>query len=378
MGKKKSTSAIINYTPGKGYKVRLRGKRLANKISLYLDYYNGYSKTEDGKIKTRRKLEYLKYYLYSNPRTEKERTENNETLELALSIRNKRESDINHNSEGLIAPYRKKTNFFDYCQAFIDEYRKKDIRMVKTAVNQFKEFTKEKYLTPVQINEKIIIGYRDYLLEKYNGEGPHSIFARFKKILKAATKEGLFTTNPAHEITCPVPDGISKSILMPEEIIKLAQTPCGNSEVKRAFLFSLNTGLRFVDIVDLKYSHIISGKVEKSQQKTGKKVNIYLNQTALKLIGEHGKPDKYVFTLPSFTSCLKTLKNWAAKAEIKKNITWHSARHSFATALLINKTDIKTVGTLLGHSKLDHTQKYLHVVDELSKKAVDGLPEINI
>lgn len=369
---------IINYTPGKSLNVRLRGKRLSNNtVSLYLDYYQGYSKTKDGDIKTKRKVEYLKIYLIENPKTSKDREKNNESLQLAQDIRSKRESNLQHNAEGLIAPFRKKSNFFDYCQTYIDNYQKKDVRMIKMAVNEFKTYTKESYLAPTQIDSTKIKGFRDHLLNKYNGETPNSVFARFKKILTAATDEGLFTKNPAEKITCKVPTGIPKEILSIEEIQTLAGTECGNPELKRAFLLSLNTGLRFVDIEDLQYKHIANGKIKKPQQKTGREVVIDLNQNAQKLIGELGKPDDKVFSLPSFSSCLKTLKSWAKRAGINRNITFHSARHSFATILLMNQTDIKTVGNLLGHSKLEHTQKYTHVVNELKAKAVNTLPEFN-
>lgn len=378
---KKSTSKkqILNYSPGNGLNVRLRGKRLSdNKISLFLDYYQGYNKTPTGEIKTNRKIEYLRIYLNSNPKDTTERDRNNEYLELAQNIRSKRESDLMHNPEGLISPQKKKVNFFDYCQAFIDHYQKKDIRMVKSAVEQFKEYTGETYLKPMQIDKKMILGLRDHLISNFNGETPNSFFARFKKILNRATDDGLLLKNPAENITCPVPDGISKEILMPDEIIKLSETDCPNAEIKRAFLFSLNTGLRFVDIVDLQYKHIQNDKLIKRQQKTGKQVSIDLNNSAIKLIGKHGKPDQLVFNLPTLTGCLKTLKSWTKRAGITKNITWHSARHSFGTILLMNKTDIKTVSSLLGHSKLEHTQKYTHLIDKLKKVAVDTLPELDI
>jgi integrase/recombinase XerD len=377
--KKGSKVQSFNYTPGKSLRVRLRGKRLANNtISLYLDYYQGYNKSDGDKLKTHRKLEYLKLHLINNPKTPEDRIKNDENLNLAQIIRNNRESDLNHNAEGLIAPFRKKANFFDYCTAYSDRYQKKDIRMVKLAVSTFQSYTKEKHLTPVQIDKTLIIGYRDYLLNKYNGETPNSIFARFKKILNAATDEGYFTKSPAEKITCTVPDGIPKEILSEYEIIKLAATDCSNKEIKRAFLLCLNTGLRFVDVNDLKFRHITNGQIKKPQLKTGREVVIDLNKNAINLIGTPGTPDDIVFKLPSLTGCLKTLKKWAKKAEINKNITWHSARHSFATILLMNNTDIKTVGNLLGHSKLEHTQKYTHVVDKLKAIAVEKMPDLNI
>ena len=376
--KNNQKTKIINYSPGRGLNVRLRGKRLANNIiSLYLDYYQGYIKDND-KIKTKRKVEYLKIYLTDNPGTPEERLKNDEALRLAQMIRNNRESDLQHNSEGLIAPFRKKTNFIDYCEAYQNSYQKKDIRMIKAAISEFKSFTNQNYLTPALIDEAKVKGYRDYLINKFHGETPNSVFARFKKILNAATEEGLFIKNPAQKITCKIPEGIPKEILTPDEIIKLSKTECGNTQIKRAFLLSLNTGLRFVDITDLKYKHITNGLIKKPQQKTGREVSIDLNNTAINLIGKMGQPDEFIFNLPSFNGCIKTLRNWAKKAGINKKITWHSARHSFATILLMNKTDIKTVGSLLGHSKIEHTQKYTHIVNELKAQAVTSLPDITI
>jgi integrase/recombinase XerD len=372
--KKAKNQKIFTYSPGKSLAVRLRGKRLANgSISLYLDYYQSYTKTDEGKIRTKRGIEYLKLYLTANPTTPDERIKNDEVLNLAQDIRSKRESDIKHKQEGLIAPYRKRLNFFDYCQAYLNSYQKKDTRMIVMAINQFKEYTKQTYLTPTQITPAYVKGFLDYLQNKYKGETPGSVFARFKKILTAATDEGLFTESPAIKITCNASESVTKAILTKVEILELAKADCPNPEVKRAFLFSLNTGLRFVDVTTLKFKHIANEQVRKSQQKTGREVVIDLNPIALALIGTPGKPDEFVFNLPSHTGALKSLKAWVKNAKINKNITWHCARHSFATNLLINKTDIKTVGNLLGHSKLEHTQKYTHIVDELKKQAVNSL-----
>lgn len=380
MGNKKSAkSKIINYSQGKNLRVRLRGKRLSTgNISLFLDYYQGYSRNNNDKIKTSRKLEYLKLYLNDNPRTQEERKENERNLTLAQLIRSNRESDLQHSAEGLIAPFRKKSNFFDYCDNYKAKYQKKDLRMITMAIEQYKAFTGETFLTPLQIDSTKVRGFRDYLLNKYNGETPNSVFARFKKILNAATEEGLFSRNPGEKIVCSVPDGIPKEILTADEVVRLASARCGNEQVKRAFLLCLNTGLRFCDVTDLKYKHVTNGLIKKAQQKTGREVTIDLNKAAIKLIGEIGDPEDCIFSLPSFNGCIHTLRSWAKRAGISKKITWHTARHSFATILMMNKTDIKTVGSLLGHSKLDHTQKYLRVVDRLKSVAVNTLPEIEV
>ena len=82
---------------------------------------------------------------------------------------------------------------------------------------------------------------------------------------------------------------------------------------------------------------------------------------------------------PRPTGCLKPLRIWFARAEIKNPIPWLSARHSFAVNLLGEcHTDIKTVASLLGHSGLKHTEKYTRAVDSLKEKAVNALPELVI
>jgi site-specific recombinase XerD len=62
------------------------------------------------------------------------------------------------------------------------------------------------------------------------------------------------------------------------------------------------------------------------------------------------------------------------EAGISKHITWHCGRHSFAVNILNNGANIKTVSSLLGHSSLKHTEKYLHAVDKLRVEAINSLP----
>ncbi|NEU65467.1 tyrosine-type recombinase/integrase [Spirosoma agri] len=63
---------------------------------------------------------------------------------------------------------------------------------------------------------------------------------------------------------------------------------------------------------------------------------------------------------------------------INRTVTFHVARHSFATNLLIYETDVKTVSSLLGHTSLEHTHKYVRVVESLKQNAVNRLLEIDL
>ena len=55
---------------------------------------------------------------------------------------------------------------------------------------------------------------------------------------------------------------------------------------------------------------------------------------------------------------------------------FHQSRHSFITNIMANGANIKTAASLAGHSTTRHTEKYVHIIDELKQKAVDSLPDI--
>ncbi len=57
-------------------------------------------------------------------------------------------------------------------------------------------------------------------------------------------------------------------------------------------------------------------------------------------------------------------------------VLFHCARHSFITNIMANGANIKTAASLAGHSTTRHTEKYVHIIDELKQKAVDSLPDI--
>jgi len=357
--------------------VVLREKILSNgNISFYLDIYREGVRSYD----------FLKLYLNSNPRNPLERQTNKETLDLVEQIRTQRESELNHLAFGKVAPSKQKVLYRDFVESYIKNYSKKDLRMIQAVDKRFKGFLTERIpgvklnsLKITQIDKALMVRFVEYLKEKSTGEGGHSYFKRFKKILNSAVESSVIASSPACGVEYKITEGLRKDILSNEEIMLLAKTPCQNQHIKKAFILCCSTGLRFCDVVDLKYSNIdfASGKMKIDQAKTGKPVNIDLNATAKKIIGEPGEPDALVFELPTSNGCNDTVEAWVKRAGINKHITWHCARHSFAVNLLTSpqRPDIKTVSSTLGHTSLKHTEKYTRVVDELKKKAVNALPE---
>ncbi|GAB3510441.1 site-specific integrase [Spirosoma knui] len=352
--------------------VKLRKKALANgKLSYYLDIYTG----------EERKYEFLKLYIYKRPKDELEKQHNKAVTQTAENIRAKRELQAGAEQNGVIPALKQKVNFLDYMQAYIDRYTKKDVRMIRYTLRYLKEFVSSDYLSSKSVTENLCRDFRTWLDDHPNlsGETPYDFFAKFKKVIKQAVRDGIFLVNPAQDVPNKKPDiDVRKDILSVEELQTLAKAECSNDEVKRAFLLACNTGLRYSDVKTLQWKHYQEGRLRIVQNKTQKPVIINLNATAQRLLGKPGKPDDFVFALPSHTGISKSLKVWKNRAGLSKTVTFHVARHSFATNLIIFGADVSSASSLLGHSSFDHTQKYVRIVEALKQDAVNRLPEIEL
>ena len=406
MALKKSTRADNTYmiskdstdNPKIGAKILSDGRE-----SLFLEYYEGYctkvSKRGHEYIKTNRRRESLKLYLWQAPRTPQERQHNNETLELAKKIRYERGQQLLEDAEGYRINKNKDINFLDYMRNYHENYTKADKRTVKRAFVCFTNFLNAtpqyqmfaKSIKPQQITKDMVISFTEYLQERFVGEGAHSVYARFKKIIKTAVDNDIIKKNPTSGISIKIDsDTLRKDVLSIEEVQTLINTHYTgeNPETRRAFIFCLYTGLRFCDVKDLKFANVdYSNRLLKFEQSKTKGhssasgVIIPLNEGLIKLIGEpqEGQTrESLIFDLPSHTMCLKALRKWVKRAGIDKHITWHCARHSFAVNILNNGANIKTVASLLGHSGLKHTEKYTRAVDSLKEAAINSLPKLEL
>ena len=357
--------------------VILRKRKCADgKKSLYLDIWHN----------NKREYEFLKIYI-KRAKTPEQAETNRVSMETAERIRANRLIELQARGTKYIPKFKKNMNFIAYYEKFVSEYKNKDVRLVRSSHNHFKKFVEVKKYDKIQIRDlshELCKEFKDYLDEHLNGETPHNYFQKFKIVIKKLySKEKLIDDNFTEGIKNSKSEGVKKDILNIKEINILAQAHCPNENVKRAFIFSLSTGLRFVDVKALKWGNIqnnslriIQKKVEKSKSA---ELIMELNKTAKRVAGEQGKNDEVVFILPSHNACLKNLKAWVKNAGINKHITWHCARHSFAVNLLDKKvvgTDINTVSSLLGHSGIKDTMKYLHKLRERENEAVNSLPEV--
>ena len=351
------------------------------------------------KVKHIRRKENLNLYLVATPRTPIDRQHNKETLQLAKKIRQEREQELLESSEGYRLKKDRQINFLDYFQTYIDNYTKKDIRMVQIALQRFKDFLNDtpeytkfaKSIKPEQLNKDMMVTFTEYLQSRSIGEGAKSIYQRFKKVIKYAIEHDVMIKNPCTGVVIKVDDQIlRKDVLSLDEEQALINTHYDgeNPNIRRAFIMCLYCGLRFCDVKDLTFANVdFANKLLKFEQNKTKGhsansgVIIPLNDGLLRLIGEPTESqtkDSLIFPLPSYEMCLKALKRWVKRAGIDKHISWHCARHSFAVNILNNGANIKTVASLLGHSGLKHTEKYTRAIDRLKEDAINSLPTLEV
>jgi integrase len=359
---------MSNKARGNKMSVKLRKRKLANgNLSLYLDIYHG------GK----RQYEFLRLYLT------KDKTTSKETFQLAESIRAKRQLEIQHSEHGFIPHFKKKANFVDYFER-IAVNKPSDHRAWNNTLKHLKEFTDGGRIQFSAVTEDWLETFKTYLLSRVSNNTAHLYFSNIKAVLKQAVKDKIIAINPGDHVSQIKKQNSAVTFLTLEEIQKLAHTHCRDHEVKRAFLFSSFTGLRLSDVRGLQWENINGDSIEFRQKKTGGFEYLHLSPMAKQILAE--RPDvrilnmrnSEVFRLPSQTRLHIVLKQWSNQAGLDKRVTFHTARHTFATLALTEGVDLYTVSKLLGHKTIQATQIYAKVIDEKKRAAMELLPIIKV
>src|SRR5215203_2646021 len=160
-------------------------------------------------------------------------------------------------------------------------------------------------------------------------------------------------------------------VLSPEEVARLLDAAPG-LKYKAALSVAYGAGLRATEVISLKVSDIDSKQmiIRIEQGKGGKDRNVMLSPSLLDLLRtwwRAARPRGWLFpgrdpAQPMTTRQLNRACHAAAQmAEIKKRVSLHTLRHSFATHLLEQNIDVRVIQVLLGHAKLDTTALYTRV-----------------
>ena len=300
--------------------------------------------------------------------------------------------DLYSDSENLLIGQKEKSqkNFIEYFGKVASKRHGKNSSSIlinwELTIEFLKNFAGDEMMFS-QIDNKMAEGFKNFLLSAPcggNKKGTISnntaatYFSIFKAALKQAFIDGYLLVDLSSKIKGIPEQDSRREYLTIEELNMLVATSCERDVLKRAALFSALTGLRHSDIQKLRWKEIsIENNVVRlnfTQKKTKGVEYTPISQQAFQLCGEPRQPEQFVFEdLPNPSWISRPLKKWIEKAEIKKNITFHCFRHTFATLQLSNGTDIYTVSKMLGHTNVKTTQVYAKIVDEKKTKASEAI-----
>jgi integrase len=366
--------------------INLRYKKLnSGKFSIYLDY------TVRGKDrKSHREYEFLKIHVSKDYSHSKRITaEDKPLMELAQSIRSKRELELYGTVKGLNAS-GKRVNIS--LLAFVKkEYERTKQRSYLAFSKHLEKFSKGKDILFSDINLSFIEDFAKHLKNKTAHNTTILYLENLKTLLNRAIRQEIIAVNPFIRYKIAVKQDTDRTFLELHEVKKLNETQCNcEPQIRQAFLFSCFTGLRFSDVITLKKAHLQIEKDKegkpfhtlvirpiKTTRTSGQLLKAPLSEQAVKILADvkNNRKSQLVFdALPQKNVVNSWLKKWADAAEIKKNLHFHAARHTFATLCLTSGIDIYTVSKLLGHTRIDATQIYAKIIDEKKQQEVQKFP----
>ena len=279
-----------------------------------------------------------------------------------------------------------------YINDFIDylKYERKlspnTIKSYEYNLKQYNNFLKNKNITKINGNDltNFIKSERNKSKNILTITHHISILCSFYNYL---FQENIINTNPATNLIKPKTPKKLPNYLTIEEVDKLLDVKLDKPfdyRYKAMIELAYATGIRVSELISLKLSNIdlencfirVMGKGSKERivpfgDIAYKYLKLYINNYRMKILKD--KDSEYLFInykgqMISRQSFFKFIKNQALKAGIKKNISPHILRHSFATHLLNNGADLKIIQELLGHSDLSTTEIYAHLANEKIKK----------
>ncbi len=370
--------------------VRIREKVLEDgTISLYLDMYH----------KGNRKKEGLKLYIIPET-TPAAKLQNKNTRRLAEQVKAQRILDIQ--KDGLVDWEKlKKSRItlvswledFVTCEAQLSPSGVISKRNAKVRVEEYLASIGKPDLRLSEVDREFCRGFVAFLRTCKSHRGKETIsettarllMSRVAAAMNKAVVEGLIPSNPFKALESKEKPKITASrreFLTVEELKVLINTPCCCDIVKKAFLFSCFTGLRYSDMKSLLWSEVhtaADGKtlyIEHRQVKTKKTVTIPLSEEALRWMPRQKEGVDQVFH--ELTVSTKTvedvLKDWMKDCGIDKHITYHCSRHTAATTLLTLGANLYVVSKLMGHSSIQMTEVYAKIVDQ---KKVETMNLVN-
>jgi site-specific recombinase XerD len=263
------------------------------------------------------------------------------------------------------------------------EYAPGTLERYKTSLSHTIEFLQWKYkVSDIEINKidhAFVTDYEFWLRSVRNCANNTAVkyIKNFSKIIKLCLANDWLDKNPFANYKSKVKE-VERVYLSEEEIQNIIEKDFKTerlSLVRDIFLFSCFTGLAYIDVKNLTKSHIsigIDGEkwifTHRQKTETASKIPILpVTQMIIDKYDNHPKSNNEDRLLPILTNQKMNayLKEIAGVCEIEKELTFHIARHTFATTVtLTNGVPIESVSKMLGHKNLRTTQHYAKVLDK--------------
>lgn len=268
------------------------------------------------------------------------------------------------------APKFESDSFYAYINYAIKETEgilsKETIRTHRTQLSKIKKFRPK--LSFSEISNHFLDAYKNYMLRELenNQNTCNKSLVFIKVFLNRAVNDVAIKINPVKEYKIHRVNG-TREFLTIQELHKLEDLlnnslKASQKNVLIFFLFACYTGLRYQDLRNLRHSHIENDMITLIMHKTKKRVTIPLIKKAKALIRK-GFPEQKIFKIYSNQVSNRYLKELIQLTQIKKKISIHCARHTFAVVSIELGIPIEYVSSLLGHEDLKTTQLYAKILD---------------
>lgn len=252
----------------------------------------------------------------------------------------------------------------------LQRYSANSISNYKSSVGSFLNIAKRKFSHPSEIDELAIEKYVLWKIEKHRIGSSHQrmIVASIDKFYKSLYDREL-------KIKHLYPSRKAFSLPNCLNIDEVKRIIDGTENIKHRCIIKMlyGSGLRLSELINLKIADIDSARmlIHIVKSKGSKDRVVTLPESILSDLRTYYilyKPDLYLFEGQSggsysAKSVQMVVKNAASRAGIRKKVTPHTLRHSFATHLLENGTDIRYIQELLGHQSIKTTEIYTHITD---------------
>ena len=262
------------------------------------------------------------------------------------------------------------------------DIKRETISNYYTTRNNLRTFIEDKYkvedLSFSQLTENFIYNFRDYYLNKlgFQESSFYAVASQIKTVCRLAYREGLadillFDKVKISKGNKKLPKALDRGAFEKLKTLQFEDLEEDMETARDIFLFACYTGAAYCDLMELDKSHLVHDDegslwLKFNRQKTGVPCRVKLLPEAIWLMEKlHSDERETLLPFMGYATYQSYLKALRLRAGISFPFTTHTARHTFATLITLEKgVPIETVSKMLGHSNVSMTERYAKVTPQ--------------